>query len=142
MSDPRIQQIHAHLENESRRLLEKVPEWGSDHQRALNDVAEIKRKAVDTYGYRPEDLAIIPDHRHVLALRDAVEAPSLRRQNAELQGRLKEREKADAARKAEEEKRNAEATKRAQFKDKLKAARGNFGARAERIADYLDEEKD
>jgi hypothetical protein len=65
-----VQQWHQHLANEEQKLLDKVPEWRKDPERAKKDIADIKRHLIDHHGYTEQDLIVIPDHRNVLAARE------------------------------------------------------------------------
>lgn len=60
-----------HFAREEAALLEKVPEW-RDPQKGKAAMDEIRNAAVDHYGFTPEQIKAIPDHRQVLVLRDAL----------------------------------------------------------------------
>lgn len=66
------QQQQDHLAREGQTLLDKVPEYKADPSKVRPDIDRFRKAAVDYYGYTPQEVSIIPDHRQVLVLRDAV----------------------------------------------------------------------
>jgi hypothetical protein len=64
-------QLVERLDREAQVLAEKVPEF-KDTQKASAAINDMRKFAVESYGYTPEELSIIPDHRQVLVLRDAM----------------------------------------------------------------------
>src|SRR5215469_11319003 len=63
------QAFHQHLANEEQKLLDKVPEWAQDLEKARKDISEIKNFMVEEHGYAPQDLAVIANHRAMLAMK-------------------------------------------------------------------------
>lgn len=62
------QQIFA---REEAALLEKIPEW-RDPDKGRKAMQEIREGAVRRYGFKPEEVQTIPDHRYALILKDAL----------------------------------------------------------------------
>lgn len=63
------QRMQQAVEQSSAALLEAVPEW-RDQKRAQADLSEITQTVASNYGFKPEELAQVTDHRIILALRD------------------------------------------------------------------------
>lgn len=87
--------LNAHFEREERALVEKVPEW-ADSNVGPKAMSDIRSGVVQTYGYKPDEVRTINDHRLVLMARDALEAPKLRSEIASLKAQIAEKEKATA----------------------------------------------
>jgi hypothetical protein len=66
-----MQQRHEHFVREEAALIAKVPEW-ADPQKGNAGIQEIREGAISLYGYKPEEVQLIGDHRHALILRDAL----------------------------------------------------------------------
>jgi hypothetical protein len=65
------QQQSETLQREREALVSKVPEW-SDPAKHRDGVSAIYRSALERYGFTPEALSAVQDHRAVLVLRDAM----------------------------------------------------------------------
>jgi hypothetical protein len=89
--------IRQHFERENAALLEKIPEWKSDPARAKKEFDALKGEMIARYGFSPQDLAVIPDHRHVLIARDAVAAAQAKKGLEERDQRLADHSKRLAA---------------------------------------------
>ena len=114
-----------HFRKEADALLERHPEW-KDARKAQADLEALRDDLVKHFGYSREHVERFAHPRNVEVALDAIK---FRKQEAE---RKKQRE-AEARSK---DKRDSTAA----MKDKLAKARGNFGARAEIIADHLGDE--
>lgn len=84
--------MRAWLQREQTALLAAVPEW-SDATKRQADLTELRNTMATSYGYKPEEIEAVADHRHVRVLRDAMEAPKLRAELAALKAKEAEREK-------------------------------------------------
>jgi len=60
-----------YLDNEWNQLQDKFPEF-KDPAKAKAIMDGVRKAAVDFYGYRPEEVEIVADHRHVQIIREAV----------------------------------------------------------------------
>lgn len=60
-----------HLDREYSMLTQKYPEF-QDNAKATTLLNEVRKAAVDWYSFRPEEVAIIADHRYVPIIRDAI----------------------------------------------------------------------
>ena len=67
-----VVQWNARLEEERARLYEAVPEWKADPTAARKDTAEVGQYLIEQYGYAPEDLDNVSDHRLMLIFRKAM----------------------------------------------------------------------
>ena len=85
-----------HFAREERALLQKVPEW-SDVNVAQPALEGLRQFAVADYGFTPEEVKVIGDHRYVLMARDARDAKALRAENAQLKEEIAKRDKGAAA---------------------------------------------
>lgn len=90
------QQMSDHFTREDAALLEKIPEWkdpakGSTELRALKDTVR------ERYGFQPNELQAIADHRFVLIARDAL-ANAAKVADLEAQLAAKDKAHADAVR--------------------------------------------
>lgn len=65
------QQRKDSMAREEEALLTKVPEW-RDPVKGSAAMDEIRKVAVDAYGFKPEEIASLPDHRMALVLKDAL----------------------------------------------------------------------
>lgn len=65
------QQRKDSMAREEEALLTKVPEW-RDPAKGSAAMDEIRKVAVDAYGFKPEEIASLPDHRMALVLKDAL----------------------------------------------------------------------
>jgi len=63
--------LQAHLEAETARLLDSIPEW-KDEPTATSEKTQLVDYATKTYGWTPDDLGNVHDHRLVLLLRKAM----------------------------------------------------------------------
>lgn len=84
--------MRAWLQREQTALIAAVPEW-SDATKRQADLTELRNTMATSYGYKPEEIEAVADHRHVRVLRDAMEAPKLRAELAALKAKEAEREK-------------------------------------------------
>jgi hypothetical protein len=88
--------------------LAKVPEWAQDLDRARRDISEIKQFMVESHGYAPQDLAVVADHRAMLAMRELHRAhlkdSEARRHAVEEHGKRERAKKAETDRAAEQQK--------------------------------------
>lgn len=66
------QHMQEHLVREGSELIKKVPEWGTDLEAARTGIDALRRGAVEHYGFQPQEVAVIRDHRLALMLRDAM----------------------------------------------------------------------
>ena len=114
-----------HFRKEADALLERHPEW-KDARKAQADLEALREDLVKHFGYSREHVERFAHPRNVEVALDAIK---FRKQEAE---RKKQRE---AEARANDKRDNTAA-----MKDKLAKARGNFGARAEIIADHLGDE--
>ena len=115
----------AHFQKEADALLERHPEW-RDAKKAEADLQALREDLVKHFGYSHEHVRSFAHPRNVEVALDAIK---FRKQETE---RKKQRE---AEARAKDRRDNTAA-----MKDKLAKARGNFGARAEIIADHLGDE--
>jgi hypothetical protein len=127
------QAFHQHLANEEQKLLDKVPEWAQDLEKAKKDISEIKNFMVEEHGYAPQDLAVIADHRTMLAMKSYHDAHNrekeAKRRAVEEHGKRERAKKAEADKAAEQEKLLGETKK------KLRKNYGSTHAQAEALAD-------
>lgn len=65
------QQLQQRLDNEFSQLQTKFPEF-KDPAKATALLDEVRKAAVEYYGFNPQEVAIIDDHRHIPVLRDAI----------------------------------------------------------------------
>jgi hypothetical protein len=126
-------ELAAHFQREADALFEKNPEWKADPQKAVAELQQLRKDLVEHYGYSEGDVQVIPNHRNILVARDAL---AFRKHQAEA---AKQRE-ADARKKTGQEALQRKRQDSSKLKDRLAKARGNVGARAEIIADHLDNE--
>jgi hypothetical protein len=127
------QAFHQHLANEERKLLEKVPEWAQDLEKAKKDISEIKNFMVEEHGYAPQDLAVIVDHRAMLGMKSYYEAHN--REKESKRRALEERSKRERAQKAEADKAAEQQKLLGETKKKLRKNYGSTHAQAEALAD-------
>lgn len=85
------EQLQAHMQAEAVRLVEAVPEW-KDEKRAGAEKKALTDYAAQTYGWTPDDLGNVTDHRLVVVLRKAMLYDKL-----QTEGKQQIREKAKAA---------------------------------------------
>lgn len=62
----------AYLSEQSRLLEAKIPEW-ADSAKQAKEIAEIIPEAHAAYGFNEDEIRSVVDHRHLLALRDAMQ---------------------------------------------------------------------
>ena len=126
------QQFHQHLANEEQKLLDKVPEWREDPERAKKEIGEIKRHLIDHHGYAEQDLIVIPDHRNVLAARELMlkhqRETEAKLRAADEKAKRERQQKADADKAAKEKELLSETKKR------VRKNYGNTQAQAEALA--------
>jgi hypothetical protein len=132
------QAFHQHLANEEQKLLEKVPEWKDDLEKARKDISEIKTFMAEAHGYAPQDLAVIADHRTMLAMKNYYD--TAQREKAAKQRAVEEHGKRERAKKAEadraaEKTRKLDAAKKAVHKHALSSHHG-----AQALADAIEDE--
>jgi hypothetical protein len=72
------------LREQQKKLIEKVPEWGSDPEKARSAVREIADHA-RRYDISEDELSRVVDHRALLMIRDSA---AMARENAELKAKL------------------------------------------------------
>lgn len=65
------QQRSESMAREEAALLTKIPEW-RDPAKGAAAMEEIRKAAVDSYGFQPHEVATLPDHRMALVLKDAL----------------------------------------------------------------------
>jgi hypothetical protein len=65
------QRFKEQLDNEYSALSEKFPEF-KDNAKANSILGEVRKAAVDYYGFTPQEVSVIADHRHVPIIRDAM----------------------------------------------------------------------
>lgn len=61
-----------HFHREETALLEKMPEWKADPAKARTELDDIRKGAIERYGYGENDVQVIRDHRIVAVVRDAL----------------------------------------------------------------------
>ena len=131
-------QYQQHLANEEKKLLEQVPEWAKDIEKARKDISAIKSFMIAEHNYTPEALEVIGDHRALLAMKGYYEAHNrerdAKRRAADERGRRERAQKAEAD-KAEEKSRKLGEAKKVVRKHSLSTHHG-----AQALADALDEE--
>lgn len=90
----RVQQEAARnwIAREQTALIAAVPEW-SDATKRQTDLAELRNVMASSYGYKPEEIEAVSDHRHVRVIKDAMEVQKLRTEVAALRAAQAEREK-------------------------------------------------
>lgn len=84
------------LQREQTALIAAVPEW-SDATKRQADLAEMRNAMASSYGYKPEEIEAVADHRHVRVLRDAMEVSKLRTEIAALKAEKAEKDKISQA---------------------------------------------
>jgi hypothetical protein len=131
-------QYQQHLANEEKKLLEQVPEWANDIEKARKDISTIKSFMIAEHNFTPESLAVVGDHRALLAMKSYYEAHErergARRRAADEQVKRERTKKAEADRAAEKTSK-LEAAKKVVHKHSLSSHHG-----AQALADALDEE--
>jgi hypothetical protein len=132
------EQFSQHLAAEQERLLDAIPQWRADPELATREMSEIRQHMIDKHNYTQNDLAVIPDHRAVLAMRELM--LSQQRESEAKRRSAEEKTKRERQQKAEQDK-AAEKTKR--LEDAKKVVRKHsvsthHGAQA--LADALDDE--
>jgi hypothetical protein len=132
------QQWNQHLANEEQKLLDRVPEWKEDPERAKKDIADIKRHLIDHHGYAEHDLVVIPDHRNVLAARELM--LSHQRQTEAKRRSAEEKTKRAAQQKAEQDKAAEKTRKLDEAKKTVRRHHLSSYHGAQALADALDEE--
>jgi len=65
------QRLIEHLDREFAVLSDKFPEF-KDSKKAAEIMADVRKSAVDFYGFSPEEVKVIVDHRYIPVLRDAM----------------------------------------------------------------------
>lgn len=80
------QMMQEHLATEGRKLVEAVTDWHDPDERKAVEKAKagidnVRRGVVDKYGFQPDDVKIIRDHRIVLMARDALAYHELKAAN-------------------------------------------------------------
>jgi hypothetical protein len=132
------QQFSQHLASEQEKLLDAIPLWRSDPELAAREMGEIRQHMVEKHKFTPDELAVIPHHRAVLAMKalydgDKREADAKRRA-ADDKARRERQQKAEAEKAAEKGRKLDEARKTVR-KHPLSTHHG-----AQALADALDEE--
>jgi hypothetical protein len=132
------QHFHQHLANEEQKLLDKVPAWKKDPEMARKEIGDIKRYLIDHHGYSEQDLAVIPDHRNLLAARklymDHQRETEAKRRAADEKTKRERQRKAEADKAAEKGRRLDEAKKTVR-RHPLSSYHG-----AQALADAIDDE--
>lgn len=72
------QSMEQHFANEGQALVEKVPEWSGNLDAAKAGIDTLRRVAVEKYGFTPQEVTVIRDHRVALILKDAAAYHDLR----------------------------------------------------------------
>ncbi|HVM79941.1 MAG TPA: hypothetical protein VMU06_13050, partial [Stellaceae bacterium] len=101
--------------------------------KAAAELRQLRKDLMDHYGYSAAEVDFIPNHRNIDVARDAL---AFRKQQAE----AKKQQDAAARKKSEHDAVERKRLGAKDMKEKLAKARGNFGARAEIIADALERE--
>lgn len=73
--------------NEAKQLVTKVPEW-ADPKAAERGIQQMNKDAAEAYGFTPDELGQLFDHRHVLVLRDALKFRALEAQQPAVMARI------------------------------------------------------
>jgi hypothetical protein len=71
MQSEHAEKLKKHLEKEEAELLKKVPS-GPPPRSGPKAIAELRKGLVERYGYQPQEVAVIGDHRHALIVKDAL----------------------------------------------------------------------
>ncbi len=89
------QAMRQHFAREEAALIEKLPEWSAPEvgSKALDD---LRQGVVSRYGFKPEEVRLIADHRYVLMARDAAAYHTLKAEHDALKAQV-DGEKAKAA---------------------------------------------
>lgn len=82
--------LAAQLNSERERLIEAVPEW-KDTAKAAKEKADLAEYAQRIYGYTPEDLGSVTDHRLMVILRKAAAYDRLQAKGGEIRKQAKTR---------------------------------------------------
>lgn len=77
------------LSVEAERLEAAIPEWAADQDVARTEKQKIVQFAENTYGFTPDDLGSVVDHRVILLLRDAMKYNDLQSQGDDRKKLLK-----------------------------------------------------
>lgn len=65
------QSMEQHFAKEGQALIEKIPEWSGNLDAAKTGIDTLRKVAVDRYGFSPQEVTVIRDHRVALILKDA-----------------------------------------------------------------------
>jgi hypothetical protein len=80
------EQVLRHFQGEAKVLLEKIPEWSN------TETAAQEQKLIWDYGralgFSPQEMHATPDHRLVLAFRDAARYRALQQKKPQVQQRV------------------------------------------------------
>lgn len=79
------------LTAEAERLEAAIPEWAADPDAKRTEQSKIVQFAQNTYGFTPDDLGSVVDHRVILLLRDAMKYQDLQAQGEAVKQVAKER---------------------------------------------------
>lgn len=67
----RTQAQQAHLNREFTTLQDKYPEF-KEPEKAKQIMGDVRKACVEWYGFQPQEVEIVADHRHVQIIRDAI----------------------------------------------------------------------
>lgn len=79
--------LQSHMAREEQALLTKIPEW-ADANLGKKSMDDLRQFAQTTYGFTPDEVRTVADHRYVLMARDAAQAPQLRAEVAALKAQI------------------------------------------------------
>lgn len=101
------QALTDHFTREEKALVERIPEW-ADQEVGQKGISDLRSHVTKSYGFKPEEVRTIADHRYVLMARDAMAYHQLK---AKVEAdEAKRAQDAEAAKKAIAEKKVAPKT--------------------------------
>ena len=77
------------ISQEAERLESAIPEWAADPEVARSDKQRLAQFAQTTYGFTPQDLEQVVDHRVILLLRDAMQSHDMKAKGAKAKDALR-----------------------------------------------------
>lgn len=86
----------AHLINEEKQMLEKIPEWGDQKVRD-SERGELIKFAKDRFGFTDQEINNASDHRMIIALRDSWQLSKIRSNTTEAKKKVRKAPKMAAA---------------------------------------------
>lgn len=86
------EEVEKTVQAETEKLLEEVPEW-KDEEKMVEGMQDLVQYATTTYGWAPEQLGQITDHRVVLALRKAMKYDQLQEEGEDVRQKVRKGKK-------------------------------------------------